>query len=95
MLQEAAWFQSLLADVGACVETNSTHVLLSAARAGIGVAVLPRFVARCHDDLVRVSNDVANHEVWLITHPEFRRAQSSAEAVIPVFPAGPARGVFE
>jgi DNA-binding transcriptional LysR family regulator len=73
MLQEARWFQSLLADVGACLETNSTHALLSAARAGIGVAVLPRFVARWHDELVRVSHDVANHEVWLITHPEFRR----------------------
>jgi DNA-binding transcriptional LysR family regulator len=55
------------------VETNSTHVLLAAARAGVGVAVLPRFVARWHDDLVPVSDDVANHDVWLITHPEFRR----------------------
>ena len=73
MLQEARWFQSLLMDVGACLETNSTHTLLSAARAGIGVAVLPRFVARWHDDLVRVSSDVSGHDVWLITHPEFRR----------------------
>jgi DNA-binding transcriptional LysR family regulator len=73
MLQEARWFQSLLADAGAGLETNSTHALLSAARAGVGIAVLPRFVARGHDDLVRVSNDVANHDVLLITHPEFRR----------------------
>ena len=73
MLQEAKWFQSLLAEVGVGLETNSTHVLLAAARAGVGIAVLPRFVARWHDDLVRVSEDVANHEVWLITHPEFRR----------------------
>jgi DNA-binding transcriptional LysR family regulator len=72
MLQEAQWFQSLLGDVGACLETNSTHALLSAARAGVGAAVLPRFVARRHD-LVRVSKDVADHEVWLITDPEFRR----------------------
>jgi DNA-binding transcriptional LysR family regulator len=63
MLQEARWFQSLLVDVGACVETNSTHMLLEAARGGIGVAVLPHFVARWHDDLVRVSDDVANHDV--------------------------------
>jgi hypothetical protein len=66
MLQEAKWFQSLLAEVGVGLETNSTHVLLAAARAGVGIAVLPRFVARWHDDLVRVSEDVANHEVWLL-----------------------------
>jgi hypothetical protein len=35
---------------------------------------------RCalHDDLVSVSTDVANHEVWLITHPEVRRDPRSA-----------------
>jgi len=55
------------------METNSTHALLAAARAGIGVSVLPRFVARAHDDLVEVSDPAATHDVWLITHPEFRR----------------------
>lgn len=38
-----------------------------------GVAALPRFVARGCDDLVMVSDPVADHDVWLITHPEFRR----------------------
>jgi DNA-binding transcriptional LysR family regulator len=42
-------------------------------RAGAGVAVLPRFVARKHDDLVAVSDDVAAHDLLLVTHPEFRR----------------------
>jgi DNA-binding transcriptional LysR family regulator len=73
MLQEAKWFQAILSSVGAYMETNSTHALLAAARAGVGVAVLPRFVARWHDDLVDVSDAVAAHDVWLITHPEFRR----------------------
>ncbi len=73
MLQEAKWFQAVLSSVGAYLETNSTHALLAAARAGVGVAVLPRFVARWHDDLVEVSDPVAAHDVWLITHPEFRR----------------------
>lgn len=73
MLQEAKWFQALLDSADIALETNSTHTLLAAALAGAGVAVLPRFVARWHDDLVAVSDDVADQDVWLITHPEFRR----------------------
>lgn len=73
MLQEAKWFQAVLSSVGAYLETNSTHALLAAARTGVGIAVLPRFVARWHDDLIDVSDAVAAHDVWLITHPEFRR----------------------
>jgi len=73
MLQEAKWFQAVLSSGGAYMETNSTHALLAAVRAGVGVGVLPRFVARWHDDVVEVSDAVATHDVWLITHPEFRR----------------------
>lgn len=73
MLQEAAWFQDMLDGALIALETNSTHALLAAAQAGSGIAVLPRFVGRAHDDLVVVSDDVAAHDVWLITHPEFRR----------------------
>jgi DNA-binding transcriptional LysR family regulator len=73
MLQEAPWFQALRASNGVALTTNSTHALPAAARARLGVAVLPRFVARQHDDLIVVSANVAEHDVWLITHPEFRR----------------------
>jgi DNA-binding transcriptional LysR family regulator len=73
MLQDAKWFQPVLASATIALQTNSTHALLAAARAGAGVAVLPRFVARGQEDLVAVSHDVADHDVWLITHPEVRR----------------------
>jgi DNA-binding transcriptional LysR family regulator len=73
VLQEAKWFQPILASAAIGLESNSTHALLAAARAGAGVAVLPRFVAREHDDLVAVSDDVAAHDLLLITHPEVRR----------------------
>src|SRR5262249_13938646 len=56
-----------------CMETNSTQALTAGATAGLGIAVLPRFVARRHEELASVSEDTAAHDVWLITHPEFRR----------------------
>jgi DNA-binding transcriptional LysR family regulator len=73
VLQQAKWFQPVFASGRVVLETNSSHTLLAAARAGLGVAVLPRFLARGHDDLVAVSDDVAENDVWLITHPECRR----------------------
>ena len=73
VLQHAKWFQPVLSSGRVVLETNSSHTLLAAARAGVGVAVLARFLARGHDDLVAVSDDVAENDVWLITHPEFRR----------------------
>src|ERR1700704_1061571 len=73
MLQQAKWFQPILSSATIGLETNSTHTLLAAARAGTGIAVLPRFIAREDDELIAVSDNVADHDVWLITHPEFRR----------------------
>jgi DNA-binding transcriptional LysR family regulator len=73
VLQAAKWFQPILASASISLESNSTHALLAAARAGAGIAVLPRFVAREHEDLVAVSDDVSSHELLLVTHPEVRR----------------------
>jgi DNA-binding transcriptional LysR family regulator len=73
-LQSLAWFQPVLASSTIVMSTNSTHVLLAAARAGAGIAVLPHFVASRHDDLVCVSDDVSpRDDMWLVAHPEFRR----------------------
>jgi DNA-binding transcriptional LysR family regulator len=73
VLQKAKWFRPILASATIALESNSTHALLAAARAGAGIAVLPRFLALQHDDLVPVSADVAAHDLLLITHPEVRR----------------------
>lgn len=73
-LQSQPWFQPVLASSTIVMSTNSSHALLAAARAGAGIAVLPRFMAPGHDDLVAVSDDVSpRDEMWLVTHPEFRR----------------------
>jgi DNA-binding transcriptional LysR family regulator len=73
MLQSAPWFRQAVTAGTVVLQTNSTHTLLAAARASVGVAVLPRFVARGDGDLVAVSEDVAKQDVWLSTHPEYRR----------------------
>jgi DNA-binding transcriptional LysR family regulator len=73
VLQNAKWFQPFLGSPLIALQSNSTHALLAAARAGAGIAVLPRFVAREHDELLPVSDDVASHEILLIIHPEVRR----------------------
>ncbi len=64
MLQEAKWFQPLLASANISVETSSTHTLLAATGAAAGVAVLPQFVAQDEPALVSVSEPVADHDVW-------------------------------
>lgn len=73
ILQQAKWFQPLLTSGRVVLETNSSHTLVAAARAGVGVAVLARFLARDEEELVAVSDSVAENDVWLISHPEFRR----------------------
>jgi DNA-binding transcriptional LysR family regulator len=80
-LQNAPWFQPVLASSRVVMVTNSTHALLAAARAGAGIAVLARFMAPAYPELLAVSEDVSlGDDMWLVTHPEFRR-DSNVRAV--------------
>ncbi len=73
-LQNAPWFQPVLASSRIVLATNSTHALLAAARAGAGIAVLPRVVVAGYPELVPVSDDVSpGGDMWLVTNPEYRR----------------------
>jgi DNA-binding transcriptional LysR family regulator len=54
--------------------SNSTASLQAAARAGMGVAVLPCFVAEHDPALVRLDGpQPVNHELWLLVHGDLRR----------------------
>jgi DNA-binding transcriptional LysR family regulator len=54
---------------------NSTASLVAAARLGVGVAVLPLFVAEAEPGLVRLSGpEPAYHELWLLVHGDLRRS---------------------
>ena len=51
--------------------TSSLPAQIAAVRAGLGLAVLPDFLA-VGDDLVRVipSDKLFNNEVWVVTHAD-------------------------
>lgn len=72
-LQRAPWFQALLARSPEQMTASSTLVLLEAARAGVGVVVLPDFAVGEERSLVPVSEPLSHHEAWLVSHPEVRR----------------------
>jgi DNA-binding transcriptional LysR family regulator len=55
--------------------SNATASLQAAARAGLGVAILPRFLAEHDPRLVRLEGpEPARHELWLLVHGDLRRA---------------------
>lgn len=73
-LQSAPWFSALVAQSRHVLLTDSTLALLAAARAGVGVCVLPEFAVLREPELVRVARrEVSRHEAWLVPHPDFRR----------------------
>jgi DNA-binding transcriptional LysR family regulator len=54
---------------------NSTSGLLAAVRAGVGVALLPCFVAGGDPGLTPLDGpEPAGHELWLLVHGDLRRA---------------------
>lgn len=69
------WFAEAAAESRFVLRTNSTPALLAAARAGVGIALLPCFLADPHRELVRVVGPdvVPCPDLWLVAH-EARRA---------------------
>jgi DNA-binding transcriptional LysR family regulator len=68
------WLARLAPDRRVVFRCNSTASLHAAARLGIGVAVLPRFVADRDPDLVPLDGPTpVNHELWLLVHGDLRR----------------------
>lgn len=59
------------------LRTNDLESQIAAARAGVGVAALPDFVAARHPELVRVRGGRAvARDVWLVVHEDLRAAPS-------------------
>lgn len=56
------------------VRCSSILSLIRAAQAGIGLAVLPCYAAEAHPELERLSDPIDWSELWLVVHPDIRRA---------------------
>jgi len=68
------WIAKLAAGRRVVFKSNSTASLHAAARAGIGIALLPRFAADADPLLARIeAPEPAHHELWLLVHGDLRR----------------------
>jgi DNA-binding transcriptional LysR family regulator len=72
--------------------SNSQHVLVAAAAAGVGIVQLPSFVGDAHPDLIRVFPEVEEpYSVWLVL-PQANRRIASVRAVSEAIAAAFRRG---
>jgi DNA-binding transcriptional LysR family regulator len=70
-LPAAAWLTKTAPDIDIALVTSSLPAQIAAVRAGLGLAVLPDFLA-VGDDLVQVipSGKLFTNEVWVVTHAD-------------------------
>ena len=69
------WLRRMMADRPAVFSTNPASGRLAAARAGVGIALVPCMVAETVDDVVRVLPDEAipTIDLWLLVHRDLAR----------------------
>lgn len=73
-MPQERWLQRVAPERRVVFRCNSTAALHSAARAGVGVAVLPCFSADRDPGLLRLDGpEPQPHELWLLVHGDLRR----------------------
>ena len=82
-LPQQRWLQELAGDKGFALRSNDLSNLMTAARAGLGLAILPCSMARGEPDLVRVPTRLPplTRDLWLVFHRDIGRA-AAVRAVI-------------
>jgi DNA-binding transcriptional LysR family regulator len=75
-LPQQRWLKMLVGDRSLSLRSNDLANLLTAARAGLGLAILPCIMARGAPDLVSVLTGLAplTRELWLLFHRDIGRA---------------------
>jgi len=70
---EAKWLSKLMGRAQPCFTSPVTIALLNAAKAGGGIAVLPRYLGDCEPDLKHISvPDEPSESIWLTVHRDLR-----------------------
>jgi DNA-binding transcriptional LysR family regulator len=74
-MPEARWLDERAAGARFAVRANRVDALIAAAAAGVGLAVLPCYLADPDPRLVRIlgPEEVVSRDVWLVMHRDSRR----------------------
>lgn len=89
------WFERHVGDRPVVLRSSDVNTQVSAARDGIGVAMLPRFMADGDPGLVEVDEGVQPpvRTIWLVTHADIRKSpavRAVADHLIAIFGTAPA-----
>lgn len=73
--QLQAWLRCAGAEEAVVCRVNSVLGMHAAVRSGVGVAVLPCYLAQTDPDLVQIGEliDALSIDLWLLTHPDLRK----------------------
>jgi DNA-binding transcriptional LysR family regulator len=91
IIAETAWFGRHFGDRRFSFRTNSQTTQAAAARAGYGVALLPRYIVAIHEpDLVQVSpgGRLPERDVWLLVRRDLKnvpRVRALTDYLVEVF----------
>ncbi|BCQ57504.1 LysR family transcriptional regulator [Burkholderia gladioli pv. gladioli] len=74
---QKSWLEAYAQGCRINVKANDMATMLQAALAGLGIALLPEFLARSHASLHRLDMDapLPSRALYLAMHPDIRRAQ--------------------
>lgn len=76
VLPQQRWLDQIIGDRPVAFRTNDVITMAIAARAGLGVAVLPYFVGEDDPGLIRLPSPEPPpvRDIWLVVHDDLRRA---------------------
>lgn len=89
-MPQQQWLEKNAAGRPFAFRSNDLHTLLQAVRAGLGVGVLPHFLARNDPLLVPITSPECpvKRTLWLVLHPDVRRSprvRAVADEMVEIF----------